>query len=87
MFQDRLRWAIGQVRVCARLMRNLAYLDRLLRGEELELKPVSLGKLAVETKIDFLHLLRAKRMELEIDDESLDRFLPKRGHPSCSARF
>lgn len=78
---DRLHWAEGQTKVCARLVRNLAYLDRLLRGDPIELKKVSFGRLAVETKLDFIHQLQAKHLDFEVDDESLDRLLPRIGNP------
>lgn len=72
---SRLPWLIGQARVCSRLLRNLSYMDKILRGEPFEMGRVSLAKLAIETKLDFSHLLKAERLKLAIDDKSLDRHL------------
>jgi PAS domain S-box-containing protein len=77
---SRLPYVIGQTVVCTRLVRNLSYMDKILRGEPFDRDKVSLARLAIETKIDFMHLLREKRLELHVDGDSLDRFLRVRGH-------
>ncbi len=77
---DSLRWVTGQAKQCMRMVRNLSYLDKILRREPFVKREVSLAKICVETKIDFLHLLDEKRMRLVVDDRSLDSHLPVRGH-------
>lgn len=77
---ERLPYVIGQAVVCTRLVRNLSYMDKILRGEPFQHETVSLAKLAIETKLDFLHLLREKRLELAVDDESISRHLRVQGH-------
>lgn len=79
---DRLPFVIGQTVVCTRWVQNLSYMDKVLRGEPFQREKVSMARLAIETKLDFLHLLRQKekRLELIIDDESLDRVLYVQGH-------
>lgn len=76
--QQRLPYVIGQVVVCTRLIRNLTYMDKILRGEPFQMERVSLAKLSIETKLDFLHLLAEKHLDLHIDDASL---LNVQGHP------
>lgn len=77
---ERLPYVIGQAVVCARLVRNLSYMDKIVRGEEFRRQRVSLAKLAIETKLDFLHLLQEKRLDLVVDDVSLNRYLRVLGH-------
>lgn len=77
---ERLPYVIGQAIVCSRLVRNLSYMDKILRGEPFQKEKVSLGKLATETKYDFLHLLREKKIELVVEQANLDRFLIVQGH-------
>lgn len=77
---ERLPYVIGQAVVCQRLVRNLSYMDQILRGAEFKREWVSMAKLAIETKLDFLHLLREKRLELTVDDDSLSRVLQIQGH-------
>jgi PAS domain S-box-containing protein len=78
--QQRLPYVIGQVMVCTRLVRNLSYMDKILRGESFEKERVPLAKLAIETKLDFLHLLEEKKLDIRIDDDSLERHVPIQGH-------
>jgi PAS domain S-box-containing protein len=77
---ERLPYVIGQAVVCTRLVRNLSYMDKILRGEPFERERVSLARLSIETKLDFIHLLREKKMDLIVDDASLDRLLRVQGH-------
>lgn len=77
--RDRLPYISGQVRVCARLVRNLSFMDKILRDERFERRPQSLARLAIETKLDFDHQLKAKKLNLTIDDKSLDRLGPVEG--------
>jgi PAS domain S-box-containing protein len=78
---DRLPYVIGQAVVCSRLVRNLSYMDKILRGETFEREPVTMAKLAIETRLDFVHLAKEKRLDLLVDDASLDRHLPRvQGH-------
>jgi signal transduction histidine kinase len=55
-------------------------MDKVLRGEPFHRETVSMARLAIETKLDFLHLLKENRLELHIDDASLNRNLPIHGH-------
>jgi|HubBroStandDraft_3_1064219.scaffolds.fasta_scaffold15255_2 PAS domain S-box-containing protein len=75
-----LPYVIGQAVVCTRLVRNLSYLDKILRGEPFERERVSLLTLALDTKREFAHLLEQKSLALSIDGESLDRNLAVLGH-------
>jgi signal transduction histidine kinase len=77
---SRLPYVRGQAIVCTRLVRNLSYMDKILRGEPFDRETVSLARLAIETKLDFIHLLKEKHLSLQIDDESLDRLLRVQGH-------
>lgn len=76
---SRLPAVSGQVRVCARLVRNLSFMDKILRDESFERRPQSLARLAIETKLDFDHQLLVKKLCLNIDDRSLDRLGPVEG--------
>ncbi len=55
-------------------------MDKILRGETFELMPVNLAKLAVETKLNFAHLLPEKKLRIEIDEKSLRQKLDVSGH-------
>lgn len=77
---ERLPYVIGQALVCSQLVRNLSYMDKILRGDPFHRERVSLTKLAIETKLDFLHLLHEKRIDIQVDNESLDRLLRVQGH-------
>ncbi len=77
---SRLPYVIGQAVVCTRLVRNLSYMDKILRGESFQSEKISLARLAIETKLDFIHLLKEKRLDLHVDDESLKRHLRVHGH-------
>jgi PAS domain S-box-containing protein len=78
---ERLPYVIGQAVVCSRLVRNLSYMDKILRGEAFEREPVTMAKLAIETRLDFVHLAKEKRLDLLVDDASFDRHLPRvQGH-------
>jgi PAS domain S-box-containing protein len=78
--QQRLPYVIGQVVVCVRLVRNLSYMDKILIGEPFEKQHVSLAKLATETKMDFLHLLEEKSLDIRINGESIERYVLVLGH-------
>ena len=78
--QQRLPYVIGQALACTRLVRNLSYMDKILSGESFALESVPLFKLVIETKLDLLHLLEEKRLDLQIDRASLERYVPIRGH-------
>lgn len=71
----RMPYIVGQARVSARMVRNLSFMDKILRGESFRRQKIHLAKLVIETKIDFAHLLRERRLRLEIDDQSIDRHL------------
>ncbi len=77
---DRLPYVMGQAVVCTRLVRNLSYMDKILRGEPFQTEKISLGKLAIETKLDFRHLLKEKGLDLQIDDASIDRYIQVQGN-------
>lgn len=78
--EERLGYVIGQAVVCTRLVRNLSYMDKILRGEDFPFEDVPLHRLAIETKLDFLHLLKEKRLQLAIDKAGLERHAFVRGH-------
>ena len=78
--EQRLPYVIGQAVVCTRLVRNLSYMDTILRGEPFKKERVSLARLAIETKLDFLHLLDDKRLDIRIDDASIERHVHAQGH-------
>lgn len=77
----RLKWIMGQVRVCARMTKNLSFLDRVLRGEPPSIQPMAWRKLAFEAAADFEHLVEEKELELSVDEVALDKYLPDRGDP------
>jgi PAS domain S-box-containing protein len=79
-FQQRLKYVIGQARVCTLLVENLTFMDKILRGESFELKPVGLAKLAIETKLNFEHLALDKNLAINVDDKSLDKHPQVWGH-------
>ncbi len=78
--RQELRYVIGQANVCALQIGNLTYMDKILRGESFDFGQVKLAELAIQTKLDFEHLAAEKRIKIEVDDKSLDRHLPVRGH-------
>ncbi len=80
VLQQRLPYVIGQAVVCTRLVRNLSYMDKILRGESFKKERVSLARLAIETKLDFLHLIEERKLDVRINDESLERQVPVQGH-------
>lgn len=80
-FTQRLKYVIGQAKVCALLVANLTYMDKILRGESFEFKRVRLAKLATETKLHFEHLALDKNITIDVDSASLDRNLEVWGHP------
>lgn len=77
--RGRLPYVVAQLRACSQLVRNLSYMDRILRGGEIRLSPVPLAKLAIETKLDVDALLDAKNLKLQIDGHALDRLLVVEG--------
>lgn len=77
---DRLPYVIGQAVACMRLVRNLSYMDKILRGEKFQQEKVSLARLSVEIRKDFEHLLQEKGLDLKIDSDSLDRYVRVQGH-------
>ncbi len=77
---DRLSYVVGQAGVCARLVRNLSYMDKILRGESFQRGEVGLARLAIQTKLDFLHLIQERKLDVEIEGGSLDRYLRVLGH-------
>jgi PAS domain S-box-containing protein len=80
LLQQRLPYVIGQTVVCTRLVRNLSYMDKILRDEPFNKGRVSFAKLAIETKWEFLHLLEERHLEIRINDESIDRYVPAQGN-------
>jgi len=80
LLQLRLPYVIGQTVVCTRLVRNLSYMDKILRREPFEKGRVSLVKLAIQTKLDFVHLLEERGLDIRIDDESIERHVLVQGH-------
>lgn len=80
LLQQRLPYVIGQTVVCTRLVRNLSYMDKILRDEPFKKGRLSFVKLAIETKREFLHLLEERHLEIRINDESIERHVPIQGH-------
>lgn len=78
--RERIIYVKGQARTCTRLVKNLSYMGQILKGGAFETELVSLGKLAIETKLDLQHLLRARHLRLRIDDQSLESLSPFTGH-------
>lgn len=79
-FTVRLEYLIGQCLVCTALVQNLSYMDKILTGEPFKTEKVSLAKLAIETKVDFVHLLKEKTLSMDIDSDSLNQHLVVVGH-------
>ncbi|MCP4549178.1 MAG: PAS domain S-box protein [bacterium] len=77
---ERLPYAIGQAVVCARLIRNFSFMDEILRDESFERQRVSMVKLTLETKLDFNHLLKERRLNFVIERQGLARYLDVQGH-------
>ncbi len=71
-FVHRLEYLIGQANVCFLLLQNVAFMDKILRGESFKFAPVNLKKLAIETKLNFLHLLPEKKLTIKVDDTSIE---------------
>ncbi len=76
----RLRWVTGQTKQCMRMVRNLSYMDKILRQEPFEKKDVNLAKICIETKLDFAHILEERSLRLELDANRIERLVPVRGH-------
>jgi len=79
-FSKRLVYSIGQARVSAALVTNLTYMDKILRGETFAFRRIDIARLAIETKLDFEHLLPDKRLRYVIDGASLTKHLEVWGH-------
>src|SRR4029078_1428958 len=47
------------------------YLDQILRGQPFRREVVGIDKLVVQVKLDFLHLLKERNLQLDIDHGSL----------------
>ncbi len=77
---DSLEWIIGQAKQCMRMVRNLSYMDKILRQETFPMGRVSMAKVCIATRNDFLHLLEEKCLRLDVDDRSLRKHLTVRGH-------
>ena len=75
-----LGYVIGQANVCALQVENLTYMEKILRGESFKFHQVNLAKLAIQTKLDFEHLAVDKRVRVEVDGKSIDKYLPILGH-------
>lgn len=70
---ERMAYVIGQTRVCIDMVHNLSFLGRILRQDPLSWKDVPAARLVIRVKLDLMHLLRGKRLNVIIDDESLDQ--------------
>ena len=79
-FSRRLKYAIGQARVSALLVANLTFMDKILRGESFDFKYMELAKLAIETAIDFEHLLPHNELKITVDSTSINKYLNVWGH-------
>lgn len=78
--KESLPYVISQAVVCTRLVRNLSYMDKILRGEPFKKERVPLAKLAIETKLDFRHLLKERNLDLRINDSSIEQLVRVQGH-------
>ncbi|HTG33801.1 MAG TPA: ATP-binding protein [Thermoanaerobaculia bacterium] len=80
-FQSELVRIIGQLRACSRLVRNLSYMDMVLRREPIRIQQVSIRRLLREAGQDFSTALRAKDLSIEINAGSLQHLELVYGHP------
>lgn len=71
-----------QIGVCIDQVRNLSYMDRVLRGEQFSMSAVDLGDIAIHVKNDFLHLIQDKELSFEIDDLTPQNAHTVRGDPA-----
>ncbi len=77
-----LTWVIGQTGQCMRMVQNLSYLDKILRREPLDKQHLSLAKLCIETRHDFLHQMEAKHLKVYVNGTSIDQHIGiVLGHP------
>ena len=79
-FSGRLKYTIGQARVSALFVANLTHMDMILRGEPFEFSYVNLAKLAIETKLDFIHLCAGRNIRISVDGSSIDKYVSAFGH-------
>ncbi len=78
--QDRLPYLIGQANTCVRLVKNISYMDKILRGVSFSKDSgISLARLAIETKLDLLPVFKKKQIRMHVDGESINRHLPSVG--------
>jgi PAS domain S-box-containing protein len=77
---ERIPYMIGQAVVCSRLVRNLSYMDKILRREPFRRRTVALARLAIETQIDFRHLLAKNKLALGVEEHGLDAHCQVSGH-------
>lgn len=68
----KIRRLLGQMNVCNDLVSNLSYVDRILKGEAFQVRPVRLSRLAKETRLNFSQVLSARRMKMIIDDDEIE---------------
>ncbi len=77
-----MTWVIGQTRQCMRMVQNLSYLDKILRRERLEKQGLSLARICIETRHDFLHQMEAKNLKVHVDGASINQHMEVvLGHP------
>ena len=77
-----LERSIRQIGVCIDLVRNMSYMDKVLRGEQLSVSAFDLGEFAIRVKNDFLHLIQDKELSFEIDDRTPENAHTVRGDPA-----
>ena len=79
-FSSRLQYAVGQAKVSALFVANLTHMDMILRGEPFKYRQVNMARLAIETKLDFIHLCERKNLSFTVDDSSIDKYVIAWGH-------
>lgn len=68
---SRLNYLIQQTRSYSSLVQNLAYMDKLLRGETFQFKPLDLVDMIKKTSEAFEHLLPERNINIKIRHEKL----------------
>ena len=79
-FSKRLGHAIGQTKVCTLLLANLTFMDKLLRDESFRFGRIFLERLAIESKLNFMHLAAEDNIDIHVDSDSISKYLNVWGH-------
>ncbi len=80
--REQLPTVLGQLRASSRLVRNLSYMDMVLRRDPIRFEQVRLRRLINESRQDVATALEAKQLRLEIQERGLRQHLEVVfGHP------